>query len=51
MPRLPPQDENVAGERRLQVGAALLLALLVLVGIVLRASVRTVFPAGWWRHW
>ena len=53
MPRRPPQreEDNLLAERRLQVSAALLLGLLVLIGIVVRAGVRNVFPAGWWRHW
>lgn len=37
-------------ERRLQIGAALLLGLIALVVIVLRAGVHNVFAPGWWRH-
>ncbi len=44
-------QERLAAERRLQVGAALLLGLIVLISIVLRAGVHNVFLPGWWRLW
>ncbi len=53
-PRQRPPDEfrqRLAGERRLQVGAALVLGLLVLIAVVLRAGVSNIFPPGWWRPW
>jgi hypothetical protein len=37
-------------EQRLQTGAALILALTVLFGVVLRAGIHNVFLPGWWRH-
>ncbi|MGI4758951.1 MAG: hypothetical protein ACRYGF_19140 [Janthinobacterium lividum] len=50
--RLPDEfQQRLAAERGLQVGAALLLGLLVLVGVVLRAGTVNIFPPGWWRHW
>lgn len=54
MPRSTPareDDQNRAAERRLQVAAALMLGLLVLVAIVWRAGVHNVLPAAWWRAW
>lgn len=53
MPDRRPADEeqNLLATRRLQVGAALGLAVLVLIGIVVRAQVSHMLPAGWWRHW
>ncbi len=46
----PDHKERLAEERRLQVGGALLLGVVVLVIIVLRAGFHNVFPPGWWRH-
>ncbi len=46
---MPIDKDNYAAERRLQVGAALLLAVGALVWIVLRAGVHRVFVPGWWR--
>ena len=53
MPERRPADEqeNQQAEHRLQVGAALVLGAVVLVGIVVRASIGNVLSAGWWRHW
>ena len=54
----PPTDAdaletkaNLAAERHLQLGAALLLGFLLLVAVVLRAGIHEVFPPGWWRLW
>lgn len=47
----PEDDQNQLAEQRLQIGAALMLGCVVLVVVVMRAGVHTVFPAGWWRHW
>lgn len=54
MPRptlIREDDQNLGAERRLQVAAALMLGLLVLVAIIWRAGFHNVFPAGWWRAW
>ena len=44
------KERQLAIERRLQTGAALVLALAVLVAVVMRAGVHDVFLPGWWRH-
>lgn len=44
-------QQRLAAERRLQIGAALLLGFLVLIAVVLRAGVHNVFLPGWWRLW
>jgi hypothetical protein len=44
------RERQLAIERRLQTGAALVLALAVLVTIVLRAGLHNVFATGWWPH-
>lgn len=41
---------QLAMERRLQTGTALVLAMVVLGAVVLRAGVHNVFTPGWWRH-
>ena len=48
MKPLEQHRSDHAQVQRLQIGAALVLAVLILLGIVLRALHGNVLPAGWW---
>lgn len=53
MPQTSPRAalDAETRERRAQVRALLGLALLVILGSILRAGVHRVFTSGWWRLW
>ena len=44
------RERQLREERRLQTGTALLLGFAVLVLLVLREAMHSVFMRGWWRH-